>query len=77
MTTVPYQQTLVELQTKLDAAIADCNRYATPAHMVRNCPSDLQASDMAWRRRQGLEYQIAELKKELQITVDFCLILDK
>jgi hypothetical protein len=45
--------------------------------MVRNCPSDLQNHDQAWRKRQGLEYQIAELEKELVITIDNCLILDK
>jgi hypothetical protein len=66
-------KTLEQLQNSLDAAIKDCERYARPAHMVRNCPSDLQASDMAWRKRQGLEYQINELKK----AVDKCLTLDK
>jgi hypothetical protein len=44
---------------------------------VGNCPSDLQNYDQAWRERQRLEYQIAELKKDLQITIDFCLALDK
>jgi len=73
MTALPYQQTLAELEAKLAVAIADCNRYARPAHMVRNCPSDLQDSDMAWRRRLGLEYQINELKKPL----DNCQALDK
>jgi hypothetical protein len=62
MTGLPYQQTLSDLQTKLDAAIAECNRYARPAHAVRNCPSDLQDYDQAWRKRQSLEYQIQQLK---------------
>jgi hypothetical protein len=70
-------KTLEQLETELHEAKALCERYAQPTHMVRNCPSDLQARDMAWRKRQALEYQIAELKKELKITVDFCLILDK
>jgi hypothetical protein len=77
MTGLPYQQTLSDLQAKLDEAIADCNRYARPAHAVRNCPSDLQNEDQAWRKRRSLDYQIAELKKELQIGVDKCLTLDK
>jgi hypothetical protein len=61
MTSLPYQQSLFELQAKLAVAIADCNRYARPAHAVRNCPSDLQNSDQAWRRRQSIEYQIRQL----------------
>jgi hypothetical protein len=63
MTSLPYQQSLFELQAKLAVAIADCNRYARPAHAVRNCPSDLQNSDQAWRRRQSIEYQIQQLTK--------------
>ena len=63
MTGLPYQQTLSDLQKTLDAAIKDCERYARPAHAVRNCPSDLQNEDQAWRRRQNLEYQIQQLKK--------------
>jgi hypothetical protein len=70
-------KTLEQLQAELDAAIKDCDRYARPAHQVRNCPSDLQNEDQAWRRRQALEYQIAEHKKDLLITIDFCLGLDK
>jgi len=63
MTGLPYQQSLSELQTKLDAAIKECELSAIPAHMVRNCPSDLQRRDQAWRERKGLEYQIRELIK--------------
>jgi hypothetical protein len=55
--------TLEQLQNSLDAAIKECERYARPAHAVRNCPSDLQNEDQAWRRRQNLEYQIQQLKK--------------
>jgi len=55
--------TLEQLQNLLDAAIKDCERYARPTHAVRNCPSDLQNEDQAWRRRQSLEYQIQQLKK--------------
>lgn len=55
-------KTLDQLQTELAQAIQDCERYARPAHAVRNCPSDLQNSDQAWRRRQSLEYQIRQLE---------------
>lgn len=60
-------KTLPELQTELEQAINDCERYARPTHMVRNCPSDLQNSDQAWRRRRNLEYQIAQLEKNEKI----------
>jgi hypothetical protein len=60
-------KTIEDLQTELAQAIRDCERYARPAHMVRNCPSDLQDHDQAWRRRQNLEYQIAQLKKDEKI----------
>ena len=70
-------KTIDQLREELVVAIAQCERYARPAHMVRNCPSDLQAEDQAWRQRRNLEYQIAELEKDLQIAVDFCLVLDK
>jgi hypothetical protein len=63
MTPVPYQQSLFELQAKLAVAVADCNRYARPAHMVRNCPSDSENETQAWRKRQSIEFQIRELTK--------------
>jgi hypothetical protein len=55
-------KTLEQLQAELHEAKALCDRYSRPAHAVRNCPSDLQDSDMAWRKRQSLEYQIQQLK---------------
>ena len=70
-------KTLEQLQAELHEAKALCDRYSRPAHQVRNCPSDLQNYDMAWRRRQALEYQIAELEKDLQKPLDLCLALDK
>ncbi len=63
MTSLPYQQTLSELQTKLDAAIAQCNRYERKAHTVRNCISDQEHELDAWRERQRIEYQIKQLNK--------------
>ena len=60
-------KTIDQLREELVVAIAQCERYARPAHMVRNCPSDLQDRDQAWRRRQNLEYQIAQLEKDEKI----------
>lgn len=61
-----YITELADLEVALERAIERCNRTAIPAHMVRNCPSDLQASDMAWRHRQKIEYQIRMLKDGYQ-----------
>lgn len=58
-------KTLEQLQAELEQAIKDCERYTRPAHQVRNCPSDLQNYDQAWRKRQSIEYQISQLKKTL------------
>lgn len=54
-------KTLEQLHTELAQAIKDCERYSRPAHAVRNCPSDTQAEDMAWRKRKSIEYQINQL----------------
>ena len=70
---LPYQQSLFALQAQLAVAVAECERYARPSHMVRNCPSDLERSDEAWRKRQNIEYQINQLKNP----IDNCLTLDK
>ena len=56
-------KTLEELYAELAQAIQDCERYSRPAHAVRNCPSDLQNEDMAWRKRKSIEYQISQLTK--------------
>lgn len=52
----------VSLHIALTQAIKDCERYSRPAHAVRNCPSDLQDEDAAWRRRKSIEFQIREIK---------------
>lgn len=54
-------KTLDQLYTELAQAIKDCERYSRPAHAVRNCLSDTQAEDMAWRKRQNIEFQIRQL----------------
>ena len=56
-------KTLEQLQAELHEAKALCDRYARPAHAVRNCPSDLQDRDQAWRKRQNIEFQIRQLTK--------------
>lgn len=76
MTSFPYQHSLFALQAKLAVAVAKCERYATPAHAVRNCPSDLQDRDMAWRERQNIEFQIRELEKSFK-PIDNAIALDK
>lgn len=76
MTSFPYQHSLFALQAKLAVAVAKCERYARPAHAVRNCPSDLQDYDMAWRERRAIEYQIRELEK-IHKPVDICPTPDK
>jgi hypothetical protein len=54
-------KTLEQLHAELAQAIKDCDRYNRPAHQVRNCPSDLQDYDQAWRKRRNIEYQIHQL----------------
>jgi hypothetical protein len=61
MTALPYQQALSELHAKLAEAEDQVKRYARPVHMVRNCPSDLQREDQAWRELQNIRYQINQL----------------
>lgn len=55
-------KTLDQLKAELVIAIKRCNDLRQPAHMVRNCQSDLDAIDAAWRRRQNFEYQIYQLE---------------
>jgi hypothetical protein len=59
----PHADTIERLRLELAQAIAQCERVTRPAHMVRNCPSDLQNLDAAWRKRQTLEFQINQLEK--------------
>ena len=56
-------KTLEQLQAELREAEALCDRYNRPAHQVRNCPSDLQNHDQAWRKRQNIEFQIRQINK--------------
>lgn len=52
-------KTREQLQAELAQAIKDCERYDIKPGQVRNCPSDLQAHDRAWRIRKGLEAQLS------------------
>lgn len=56
-------KTLEQLKEELIVAKERCEHYDIPAHKVRNCPSDLQNHDQAWRNRQSIEYQIRQLEK--------------
>lgn len=49
---------LPELEVQLQHALDRAKGKSLPAHAVRNCPSDLQSSDQAWRLVQSLQYQI-------------------
>jgi len=49
---------LPELEVQLQHALDQARGMSLPAHAVRNCPSDLQSSDMAWRKVQNLQYLI-------------------
>ena len=49
---------LPELQAQLQHALDRARGASLPAHAVRNCPSDLQSSDQAWRMVKNLQYLI-------------------
>lgn len=54
---------LEQIRAQLAQAVKDCERYRLSPSQVRNCPSDLQNIDAAWRKRQSLEYQINQLEQ--------------
>ena len=49
---------LPELEAQLQHALDKARGMSLPAHAVRNCPSDLQSQDHAWRMVQNLQYLI-------------------
>lgn len=53
---------LPELEAQLQHALDQALAMSLLAHAVRNCPSDLQGRDQAWRKVQNLQYQINCLK---------------
>lgn len=58
---------LPELEVQLQHALDRAKGAALPAHAVRNCPSDLQSSDHAWRLVQSLQYIIGCLENDKPI----------
>lgn len=53
-----------DLRAQYDNALQRAMRLTPAAHTVRNCPSDLQARDQAWRLVQDLEYQLQQVNNE-------------
>lgn len=58
---------LPDLEAQLQHALDKARGTSLPAHAVRNCPSDLQASDQAWRMVQNLQYIIGCIKNDRPI----------
>ena len=59
MTTADLPDLEAQLQHALDSAR---NLELLLPHTVRNCPSDLQGRDQAWRKVQNLQYHIECIK---------------
>ena len=53
---------LPDLQAQLQHALDAARGTSLPAHAVRNCHSDLQNSDQAWRKVKSLQYIIGCLE---------------
>jgi len=58
---------LPDLEAQLQHALDQARGMSLPAHAVRNCPSDLQSSDQAWRKVQSLQYLIGCIENGRQI----------
>jgi len=58
---------LPDLEAQLQHALDQARGMSLPAHAVRNCPSDLQGRDQAWRKVQNLQYQINCIKNDRPI----------
>jgi len=50
-----------------DHALERARRLTAPAHSVRNCQADLDASTAAWREVQKLQYWMMCLKNGKEI----------
>lgn len=55
--------TYEDYKQRMDDAWKEVERHRRPAHQVRNCPSDLQAEDMAMCKWQGAHFQYLEFCK--------------
>lgn len=58
---------LPEIVVQYDHALERARRLTAPAHSVRNCQADLDASDAAWREVQKLQYWIGCLQNGKEI----------
>ena len=58
---------LPDLEAQLQHALDQAHQMSLPAHAVRNCPSDLQGRDQAWRKVQNLQYIIDCIKNDRPI----------
>jgi hypothetical protein len=53
---------LPDMEAQLQHALDSARNLELLPHTVRNCPSDLQSRDQAWRKVQNLQYQIECIK---------------
>ena len=55
-------KTLEELQAELAEADKECEYWRQRRYnQVGNCPSDVQGTDMAWRKRNGIAAELSKL----------------
>lgn len=59
--------TMDELQVQYDHALDRARSLEPAPHMVRNCISDLERRDAAWREVQKLQYWMMCLKNGKEI----------
>ena len=60
-------KSIEEINEELQAANEHCARLEKyKSRNVGNCPSDLQDYDMAWRKRNNLQYQLNQAIKAKQ-----------
>jgi hypothetical protein len=58
---------LPDLEAQLQHALDQARGMSLPVHAVRNCQSDLQGRDQAWRKVQNLQYIIDCIKNDRPI----------
>jgi hypothetical protein len=58
---------LPDLEAQLQHALDSARNMELLPHTVRNCPSDLQGRDQAWRKVQNLQYIINCIKNDRPI----------
>ena len=56
-----------EIVVQYDHALERARRLTAPSHAVRNCISDLERRDAAWREVQKLQYWMMCLKNGKEI----------